>query len=121
MKIPHRVPDVSPNMTGRLDPAYEGEVERSTERGEREYAQAQRRVDAAERRARRAEAEVEAARSPKERRLTRKQLAVAWALVELRRQDLAVIERTMQSSPASAGHRGDRSYRPVPDRHGPGF
>jgi hypothetical protein len=118
VRLHHHVPDVSHNMTGKIDAAYEAEVQRSTENGEKAYARAQKRLAAAEARAARLEREVAEARSPKERRLTKKELGIAWALVELRRDDLNLLHRQMTSTPASATHRGDGSYRPVPIRHG---
>jgi hypothetical protein len=83
-----------------LSPAYEREVQESTRRLERRYQQARRRADRAE--ARLAQAHGHRAR------------ARLQAEVELRRAELAELERMMQAAPAGTQHRGTRSYRPVP-------
>jgi hypothetical protein len=107
VKITHRDPRSSPFYvppSAVTDDAYEAEVRASTDRGEREY---QRRA------ARLARAE---ARLAKARAVTtpRRRLADLAALVELRRAELDGYRRLMTGTPASAGHRGTRSYRPVP-------
>jgi hypothetical protein len=107
VKITHRNPasswfHVPPSAT--VDPAYEAEVRRSTERGEREYQRRAQRLVKAE--ARLAEARAVTT--------SRRQLAELTALVELRRAELDDYRRLMLGSPASAEHRGTRSYRPVP-------
>lgn len=118
MKITHRVPAYSQNMTGRIEPAYQREVDRSTSRLEREFAAASRALEAAENRAERALRKHEVAKGRKQSGTSRRELQVAWATVELRRDELERISRLMSSSPAGSTHRGDRSFRPVPVRHG---
>lgn len=39
-------------------------------------------------------------------------------LVELRREELLELEQMMRSAPASASHRGVKSYRPIPSNRG---
>ena len=114
MKIAHRDPRSSPFYvppSAVVDAAYEAEVRRSTERGEREY---QRRTA----RLAKAEARLARARADTPRRRHRRRLAELEAVVELRRAELEDYRRLMLGVPASAEHRGTRSYRPVPIVHG---
>jgi hypothetical protein len=104
-------------MTGKLDPAYEAEVERMTETREVAWAAAQRRLEAAERKAERLARRAEVA-TGKVKRLTKRELAEAWAMVELRRQELEDLARGMTWTPAPRKNRGTDSFRPVPIRHG---
>jgi hypothetical protein len=118
MKLTHRDPRSSPFYvppSATVDPAYEAEVRASTERGEREYARRAARLARAE--ARLAEARAVTPRQA-ERRRHRRRLADLEAVAELRRAELDQYRRVMTGSPASAGHRGTRSYRPVPVTHG---
>lgn len=109
MKIKHNVP-TAPLKSAVLSEQYENEVRRSTQRGEREYARAQKRVTQAERRLAKIRATPEHARAVSS--YTR-DLNVAVQIVELRRQELAALERIMKQSPQSATHRGTKSFRPV--------
>ena len=111
MKIPHRHPAsswfyVPPSAV--VDDAYEAEVRRSTEHGEREYRRRMARLARAEARLARAQ----------EVKTPRRQLAELVAVVELRRAELDGYRRLMVGVPASVEHRGVRSYRPVPVVHG---
>lgn len=123
MKIQHRVPDsaLTNNMTGRLTAEYQAEVDRSTERLQREYDQEMRRSAAAGRRLTRLQAKGRRATSSRQRRNIEREIRVAWEQVELRREELTRLASLMQSTPAGATHRGDRSFRPVPVRHGENF
>jgi predicted nucleic acid-binding Zn-ribbon protein len=114
---PRLMKEVGSNMTGRLDPDYEAEVERMTVSREVAYASAQRRLDAAERKAKRLEHRLDTA-TGKTKRLTKRELATAWEAVEARRAELESLARGMTSTPASAQNRGTKSFRPVPVRHG---
>jgi hypothetical protein len=121
LKIQHRVPILSQNMTGKIDPEYQREVDATTHRLERDWANAQKSLEAATRRAERAERVAEVAKGRKRERSARDTLALAWATVELRRAELDRLGRIMSTSPAAAIHRGDKSFRPVPVRHGAAF
>lgn len=103
MKITHRVPIREP-VSAVLTPDYEAEVQRATNRAERRYAAGLAQLEAAEHRLARA-------RTLKDKKL-------ATAIVELRREQLELLERLMQSAPASATHRGVRSYRKTPPGRG---
>lgn len=109
--------EVGDNMTGKLDPAYEAEVERMTVSREVAWAAAERKLAAAERKAEKLTRVAESA-TGKKKRLTKKELAAAWAMVELRRNELEDLARGMTTSPAPTQNRGTDSYRPVPIRHG---
>jgi len=88
----------------QIDESYANQVRRSTERAERLYAQAQKRLDRAERSLHRAR------RLPGTRS---RQLAELEAVVELRRIELEKYRRLMQSVPQPAINRGTKSFRPV--------
>lgn len=91
---------------------YQAEVDRATASAEARYRQGQARLVAAENRANRVR--LRRVRTAAESRAKIKALAVADALVELRRAELLELARLMQSAPAAAHHRGRRSYGPVP-------
>lgn len=109
MKIKHKVPAFAPKSED-VSEQYENEVRRSTQRGEREYLRAQKRVTAAEQRL-----EKIRAASAKARALSSytRDLNVAIQIVEQRRQELAELERLMKQSPNPAKNRGTKSFRPV--------
>jgi hypothetical protein len=114
MKISHRTPSanwfhVPPSAV--VDADYEAEVQRSTARGEREYRRREQRLA-------KAEARLATARGENRKKVTRQHLAELVALVELRRAELDEYRRLMVGVPASAEHRGTRSYRPVPPVQG---
>lgn len=92
-----------------VDQAYEDEVRRCTERGERQYAQAQKRVLAAERR-------LERLKAQKVHNGTTRRIREATALLELRRAEWEALHAVMTAAPASSRHRGRDSFRPVPQR-----
>lgn len=106
MKIRHRIPTTEPR-SATLDPDYAAEVERHTARGEARYAAAQRRL-------KRAEARLLALQKQKGARSRARQIKEAAAYVELRARELESLHRLLSTSPASAEHRGVRSYRPLP-------
>lgn len=115
MKIAHRngatnwwrVPESDP-----VSPEYQAEVDQSTQRAEREFRRAKQRFERAQ--AKLTEARERRARSRKS--VSNKQLAELEALLELRREELAELQRMMVATAASAQHRGVRSFRPVPDK-----
>jgi hypothetical protein len=117
MKITHRNPAASfwriPE-SDPVDPAYEAEVRACTERGEREHQRLQDRLA-------RGEAKLARATAHARTRRGRQQVAVLTALVEIRRAELEDYQRTMVAVGASAVHRGTKSFRPVPERHGSGL
>lgn len=103
MKIRHRVPTEA--LAYRPEPIserYQAEVDTATERSERD---ALRQLQVAERRLARL---VQVAK-PKTHALK-----VAIELVEIRRQELLAIQRSMQSVPASSAHRSRAGHRPIP-------
>ena len=91
-----------------LDERYEREVQRSTEKLERLYARA-------EKRARRAEERLNRAQQDPKHQTKRHLIAQLEAEVELRRVELEEYRRMMVTVPASAEHRGRKSFRPVPN------
>lgn len=97
MRIAHRAPVADWFAVPESDPVdedYEAQVGRSTERGEREYRQAQERLTRAEQRLARTRAE-------KTRSGRKKRLAQLEALVEERRAELAEIARLMAAPVAT--------------------
>ena len=108
-------------MTGKLDPDYEREVDQMTARLERDYANAEKRVEASERRAARIERVKESAQTARDKKGYERDLAAAWEQVSARRDELARLASLMSASPASAAHRGTKSFRTVPAKHGPSF
>lgn len=117
MKMQHRVPvdKISYNMTGKLDPAYEAEVEKSTQKLEREWQRAQKRLESARKSAENARLRAESAKTAKkEKDRAQKEYKKALALIEERQAELREIELMMTYSPAGSQNRGNKSYRPVP-------
>lgn len=112
MKSRHRVPTMQTPPHGQeVTPEYQAEVDRTTESAQRRYRIAEQRLAAAERKAEQLQGQkVKAA----QQRQHKRDLATAMALVELRRGELEELARMMQTAPATAGHRGRKSYRPVP-------
>lgn len=105
MKIQHKATGGDPPSAVVSD-EYEAEVQRSTQRNERLYIQAQKRLE-------QAEARLAKARSATKSKNRKKQIADLEALVELRRNELEEYRRMMVAVAASAEHRGTRSFRPV--------
>lgn len=100
MRITHRSPAVNWFAVPESDPVdddYEAEVRQVTERGEREYRQAQERLARAEKR-------LAGARAQKGRSGHRKRVAQLQALADIRRAELAEIER-MMTAPVTADKR----------------
>lgn len=112
MKIRHKAP-ACPIQSDPVTPEYQAEVDRSTNKAMAAYERAQRRLEAAQRRLEKANRAKARAKGKGAKRLTRSVLAASEA-VEARREELRQIEATMTAAPASAEHRGQRSYRPVP-------
>lgn len=116
MKIEHKVRyrEVSHNMTGKLDPDYEREVEEATTKLEVAYAKAERRVEAAKKRMEKAARKMETLKVKKARVVATKEHGIALAEYEDRLRELEEIRQLMTSSPAGSQHRGTKSFRPVP-------
>lgn len=113
MKITHHVP----TSAFRSDPItleYQREVDRATDKAVVAYERGRRRLEAAELRLRKAEDAALRSGDRRKQKERARELAVAAELVELRREELQRLEALMQASPASAEHRGKRSFRPVP-------
>lgn len=119
-KIKHRIPDeaLTNNMTGRLDPAYEAEVAAMTERREEVFRRAERAVEAAEKRFQRARSRLADAKTAREQKAFRAEVAALELLVEERKAELNRLHDVMRATPAAARHRGTKSYKPVPTTHG---
>lgn len=113
MKLTHNVPPTG-LRSDPIDPAYQAEVDRSTDKAMVAYERAQRRLRSAEQRLDRARTARDLAADKRTARAAKHELAVALELVELRREELRRVGALMKSSPASAEHRGVRGFRPVP-------
>lgn len=113
MKVKHRIPAAAYVATEPLDDAYEREVQRSTEQGERAYRQAQERLERALQR--QADAAARLAKDARNRRLQKAERRAAEE-VERRRQELLELFAMMRSNPsASSKHRGRRGTpEPLP-------
>lgn len=107
MKIRHNPNGGWHRPSAVVDPDYEAEVQRCTQRAEKAHERARRRLE-------RAEARLASAKAHKTAKNKKRQIAELTAIVELRREELEQLRRTMQNVPASAQHRGTKSYRPVP-------
>lgn len=116
MKPQHRIryKEVSYNMTGKLDPDYEREVEASTMKLEVAYEKAKRRAEAAEKRISRAAHKMEHAKVKRSRETARKEHIAALAEYEARLKELEELQALMTSTPAGSSNRGTKSYRHVP-------
>lgn len=108
-------------MTGLIPADYQREVDKTTDRLEREYVAEQKRLAAAEKRAERADRAVKSAGPGSAKRQAEKDRVLAQQLVEARRAELGRLQRLMSEAPASSVHRGRKSFRPVPVRHGSAF
>lgn len=114
MKIAHRNPTAAwfhVPESATVDPSYAAEVQRHTDRGEREHQRREARLA-------RAEARLAKAQAVTRQQPSHQHLAELQAQVELRRAELEQYRRSMTSAPASAQHRGTRSFRPVPPVQG---
>ena len=114
MKLQHRVPDFSRNMTGKLDPDYEREVERSTTKLEVAHARAQRRLEAVEKRREKLERKISTTKTKKSRAVAEKELKKLMSEYLAREEELKAIVELMTATPASSRHRGVKSFRPLP-------
>lgn len=123
MKMQHRVPsNISYNMTGKLDPEYEAEVEKSTRKLEAEWAKAQKKLEGAKisaenarLRAERLEAVRESNReTKKEREEAEKSYRLALKVLAEREEELRELEIMMTTTPAGSQNRGAKSFRSVP-------
>ena len=114
MKLQHRVPDFSRNMTGKLDPDYEREVERSTTKLEVAYARAQRRLEAIEKRKQKLEHKIATTKTKKSKVVAEKELKKLLSEYVAREEELKAIVELMTATPAGSKHRGVKSFRPLP-------
>lgn len=123
MKLVHRIPDIAltANMEGKVDAKYMAQVERSTSKLEKQYAQTLKWIEAAERRAEKAQRRAETLKVSKARKQAQKDYLEAILVLEERRQELAQLARLMGMSPAGSQNRGTKSYRPALTTHGPIF
>lgn len=110
MKRRHRIPVEHLRTTEEVTPEYQAEVDFYTERGQREYEAAQRRLTAALGRAERLAKRNAKRHTDKARR----EIDEAWALVDLRRMELGKYERLMAATGQPSINRGTKSFRPVP-------
>jgi len=111
VKIKHRIPDQALYRTEPVPAWYQDEVDATLARAAARERKAAQALDSAERRLLR----LERAKQP-----TRKQkhlILVARELVEMRREELLAIQRSMQTVPASSTHRSRAAHRPVPQQH----
>jgi hypothetical protein len=90
-----------------VDESYQRQVDRSTERNERVYAAAVKRLEAAEQRL----SKVSSIKSPVARA---RETKAASRAVEARRQELLAVQALMSGTPAGSQNRGIGSYRPIP-------
>lgn len=108
MKRKHRIPPEAYFVSDPITPDYQAEIDRSMAKSATREAAAIRRLEAAE--SRLVKAERIKAKAQRERAVL-----VARELVEIRRQELLAIQRTMSSTLASGAHRDKRHrHRPVP-------
>jgi hypothetical protein len=118
MKMTHRVPVdlISYNMTGKLDPDYERQVERSTSKLEAQYAKAQRRVEAMEKRVLHVQMQSETLKAKKSRDKAKKEYKTLILELEARRLELLELEKMMTYTPAGSQNRGTKSFKPAPSK-----
>jgi hypothetical protein len=123
MKMQHRAPsNLSNNMTGKLDPEYEAEVEKATQKLQAKWEKAQRRLESARlsaeeslRRFEKAEKNKAAtAEAKKNRQIAEVQYQRALILIAEREAELVELEMMMTSTPAGSQNRGTKSFRAVP-------
>lgn len=107
MKIRHNPHGSWQRPSAHVDDGYEAQVQRSTDKAERQYAAAQRRLV-------RAEERLSKAVSSKKTANRKRVIAELTAAVELRREELEGYRRMMTGVAASAEHRGVKSFRPIP-------
>lgn len=119
----HRVPStLSYNMTGKLDPEYEAQVEKATAKLSADWERAQKKLEAAKKSAESARLRAErlwtVQESNRKVKLEREEAEEAYrlalnALAE-REEELRELEIMMTSTPAGSKNRGTKSYRVVP-------
>lgn len=116
MKIRHKIPAAA-LKSDAITPAYQAEVDRSTNKAQIAYERAERKLAAASQRLEQADEIIIAAnsrgRKPSHDQL--REVRIAAELVELRREELLAIERLMKSSGVGGNqNRGRGGHRPVP-------
>lgn len=123
MKMQHRAPsNLSNNMTGRLDPEYEAEVDRATQKLQAKWEKAQKKLEAARlsaeeslRRIEKAEKHKAAtAEAKKNKHIAEMEYQRALVLIAEREAELLELEMMMTSTPAGSQNRGTKSFRSVP-------
>jgi len=123
MKIQHRAPsNLSNNMTGKLDPEYEAQVDKATQKLQAKWEKAQRKLEAARlsaeeslRRFEKAEKNKAAtAEAKKNRQIAEVEYQRALVLIAEREAELVELEMMMTSTPAGSQNRGTKSFRVVP-------
>lgn len=116
MKIRHKIPTAA-FKPDPVSPEYQAEVDRSTSKAQVAYDRADRKLAAAQRRLEQAD-EIVLAAAARGRKPSRDQVCevrIATELVELRREELLVLERLMKSSGVGGNqNRGRGGHRPVP-------
>jgi hypothetical protein len=123
MKMQHRAPsNLSNNMTGKLDPDYEAEVDKATQKLQAKWEKAQRKLEAARlsaeeslRRIEKAEKNKAAtAEAKKNKQIAEMEYQRALVLIAEREAELLELEMMMTSTPAGSQNRGKKSFRSVP-------
>lgn len=109
------------NMEGKVDPEYLLVVEMQTERRVRDYANAERRLASAIARREHAIVVIAKAKTTSARKKAERNERKLWELIEERRRELSVIASYMTQAPATAQHRGTKSFIKVPRSHGTSF
>lgn len=107
MKIKHRIP-VRERVSDVVTEAYQAQVDRDTDRLVRVYDRAEKTLASAVHNA------VEGNDLFRAGKIRDHEAAVRWALVDFRRAELLRVEAIMKGAPASAEHRGRKSFGPVP-------
>lgn len=107
MKIVHRIPVGRLSLTDPVTPEYQAEVDATMARAAKRERDAQRRLDAAVRK-------LVAVERRHGTRARVHAVLVAREIVEIRRQELLMLQRAMQSSPAASDHRSRETKRPIP-------
>lgn len=117
MKLSHKINHGW--MPGRVDNdnGWAERVEREATQQSQQHARA---YEKAQERLARAEQRLERVRNRAGVQSSTRAIAAAEAFVEQQRQELLAIDALMKASPASAAHRGRKSFRPVPYSEGRG-
>jgi hypothetical protein len=109
-------------MTGKLDPEYEAQVDKATQKLQAKWEKAQRKLEAARlsaeeslRRFEKAEKNKAAtAEAKKNKQIAEMEYQRALVLIAEREAELLELEMMMTSTPAGSQNRGNKSFRSVP-------